>query len=224
MRILPLLFWAATIGCIWWCGRVFIDGSIGATYHPMATLGDHFSEVRTKAIAIPIVVALIMAILWFWRRPLKPVFYLFGSAPVAVAFAMTFLPKFDSGYEQVYWLENQMHRIPWVFGPFNSDQQRGGKYFLVRTWGNELAPYYDFSEGRPSDYFVLAKSTAFNYGKGGTPPEDNCVAKEFRFKCQWQSDDYFYAMSIRAESAPESPESLFKPVELLMDSFEVIGQ
>ncbi len=170
---------------------------------------------------IPIVVALSMAILWFWRRPLAPIFYLLGLGPLAAAVAITFLPRVESGYEQVYWLENQRHSIPWMFGPFNGDPQRGGEYFLVRAWGKKLAPYYERGGQRPKDHFILGKFTAFNHGKGGPPPENNCVAGGHNFRCEWQKGDYVYAMSINAKSAPANPQSLFQPIEELLNDFEV---
>lgn len=224
MRIYPLLFLAAVLGSIWWCGTAFVNGIVGAHYHPMAALGDRFSGYRTGAISIPIVVVLAILILWFWRRPISPVFYLVGSMPLAAAVAITFLPRFESGYEQVYWIENQKHNIPWIFGPFNGDPQRGGNYFLIRAWGEELAPYYERNAEHPEDHFILGKSNAFNHGTGGPPPEKNCVAGEYNFTCEWQKGDYVYAMSISAQSAPTDPQSLFQSVEALLNGFEVVEE
>lgn len=221
MRIYPLFFWVAAIGCIWWCGISLINGSVSAFYHPMAVLGDRFSAYRANAIAIPVVVSFMMAALWFWLRPLAPILYLLGLVPLGFAFTLTLLPKVESGYEQTYWLGDQKHSIPWVFGPYNGRQQRGGDYFLVRAWGKELTPYYDLPDHRPKDHFILAKSTEFNNGKGGLPPENNCVADGHRFSCEWREGDYVYAMSISANNAPTNPQSLFQSVEELMNSFEV---
>lgn len=214
------------LGCIWWCGDVFINNIFYAHYHPMQALGDRFSSLRTWAISVPIVLAPTMAILWFWRRPLAPAFYLLGTIALTAAVAMTFLPRVDSGYEQVYWVGNQRHSIPWIFRPHVFDPyigapQRPGDYFLVRAWGEDLVPYYERSGQRPRHFFVLGKSNAFNRGQGGPAPEDNCLVGEYHFRCEWQNGDYVYAMSISASEAPSTPQSLFKPVEELLNSFEV---
>lgn len=224
MRLHPLLFWTGILGCIWWCSAAFINGNVGAHYHPMTALGDRFSAFRAGAIFIPIVVALAMTILWFWRRPLAPTVYLLGTVPLAAAVATTFLPRIDSGYEQVYWIGNQRHSIPWMFGPYNGDPQRGGDYFLVRAWGEELVPYYESSGQRPRDHFILGKSNAFDNGQGGSLPDDNCLADEYIFRCEWQRGDYVYSMSISASSVPTNPKSLFQPIEELLNGFEVSEQ
>ncbi|MEM9393817.1 MAG: hypothetical protein AAGA38_08170 [Pseudomonadota bacterium] len=196
-------------------------GMVGSYYHPMVALGDRFSAYRTGAISIPIVVALTMLMFQFRRRPIAPVYNFFGSILLVAAVAVTFLPRVESGYEQVYWIENHRHSIPWTFGPYNGDPQRGGRYFLVRAWGEALAPYYEHSGQQPKDHFILGKSSAFNYGKGGPPPEDNCVVGKYNFRCEWQNGNYVYAMSIKAQSAPTNPQSLFRSVEELLNSFAV---
>lgn len=220
MRIYSILFWAAAGASIWWCGTAFVNGSVYAAYHPMAALGDRMYAFRTGSVVIPIVIALTVLILWLGRRPLAPRFYIIGLVPLALAATLTFLPKVESGHEQIYWLEDQRHSIPWVYGPYNGQSWQGGDYFLIRVWGAELTPYYQGSQ-YPMDYFVLEKAIAFNYGKGGPSAENNCVADEYNFRCAWKKGEYVYAMSIRADNAPMDPQPFYQPVEELLNSFEV---
>ena len=219
MRIYALFFWSAVAVSLWWCGEAYVHGAIGNTYHLMSTLGDSMYTLRTGAIVIPIAVALMMLALWLWRRPLAPPTYVLGLIPLGIAVALTYLPRVESGYEQTYWLENQRHSIPWVYGPYNGNPERGGDYFLIRVWGAELTPYYQATQ-HAKNHLILQKTVDFNHGKGGPPPENNCVADESHFRCEWRRGDYVYAMSIKAGSAPTEPSLFFQPVEELLNSFE----
>ena len=188
----------------------------------MMALGDQMFEYRTGAVIIPVVVIPVVLVLWFFRRPLSSIYYIIGLSLTGFAIALTYLPRVESNYKVTYRLKDQEHSIPWVYGPFSSYQSEI-KFITVRVWGEDLAPYYGKGP-HPRNYITLNKSVDFNAGKGGPPPEYNCLPDRYRFSCEWQKGEFVYGISVSAESTPSDPKSLFRPIENLLDSFVVGGK
>lgn len=215
MRVHPILFWALAAVTMLWCGMASVGSSVSEFYHPMSVLGDRLHSVRAASISIPILVSITMLVLWVWRRRLSRRIYLLGMVPLVVAAALPILPRIDSGYEQSFWLGEQRHSIPWGYGPFNGHAQPGGTHFLVRVRGPDLRPFYR-SEG---DWFTIGKALDFRHERVGIP-QGNVCDSDWHVRCEWKSGDYVYSLSVAAASSPVDPQTLFRPIEDLLGSFE----
>lgn len=211
------LFWIAVAASVAWGGSVFVGLGVGEFYHPMAALGDLFRPLRQAAIAVPILAAVAMFSLWLWRRPLAPRIYWIGLSVLLFAAVLPLLPKIDSGYRQVYWLEKEKHEIPWQYGPYNGSPDRGGKYFLVKVSVPDLVPRYETR----GETIIIGKAVAFNHGEGGAPPEKLCTKNSSRLECQWQRGNFVFMASGDANLFPSDLTDLMVSAADLLDSFEV---
>jgi hypothetical protein len=212
-----ILFWSAVAVSVAWCGSAFVGLGIGEFYHPMAARGDLFHPLRQGAVAAPILAAIAMFSLWLWLRPLAPRIYLIGLSVLAVTAFLPLLPNIDSGYRQVYWIDENRYEIPWQYGPYNGSPDRGGKYFLVKVSVPDLVPRYE-TQG---ETIIIGKAVDYNYGKGGAAPEEMCTMKYSRLECQWQRGNFVFMASGDADLFPSEVSSLMVSASDLLDSFEV---
>ncbi len=183
----------------------------------MAALGDSLSFVRRNSVAIPILVALSIPILWFWWRPLNEWIYVVGVSALCIAAAIPLLPRIDSGYEQTYWLGTQRYSIPWQYAPRNGSKQPGGKFFIVEVRGPDLTPAYS---GR-GEKWTIKKAVVATGSNDGTLRIDNCDTSKRNSRCEWKRGLYVYSTSTAALHFDDNPEEMMQSVEKLLAGFQV---
>ena len=200
-----------------WCGMAFVDLALGEFYHPMAARGDLFRPLRQGAFPATILTAIAMFTLWLWLRPLAPRIYLIGLLIVAAIALLPLLPRIDSGYRQVYFLDKERYEIPWQYSPYNGSPDRGGQYFLIKVSVQDLAPRYAYQ----GDVIIIGKAVDYNYGKGGESPKELCTMGKYNFHCQWQRGNSVFIASGDADLFPSEVSDLMISASELLDSFEV---
>ena len=182
----------------------------------MLVKSDLLHPLRKWSLVVPIAVALAIAILWIFKRPLKPRLYLVAIALLAVGIVLSNLPKIDSGYEQTYWIGDQKHSIPWRYGPYNGDEAPGGTHFRVRVSPHKLMPRYDVDgqtiivgkwAEEPTAYDKLANS-------------EICASDGLEFQCLWRQGAFFYTALGRSEFMPDDPLVFSNRITEMMDGFE----
>lgn len=221
MNVSAILFWCVVALSCLWCGWFFVASGIGETYHSMAVRGDLLYSLRRSAIAVPVVTAVVVLGLWLRKRRLPPHIYARGVMIAAVGALMPIaLPKIDSGYRQVYWLNAVKYEIPWQYGPFNGSPTQGGRVFLVKVSVAGLVPEYE-TLGKT---ITIGKAVAFNYGKGGSGPAQFCVKQFSELECQWRRGGSVYLASGEANLFPRDTAGWLNDVSDLLDSFAVAGR
>lgn len=212
-----ILFWCGVAATITWGEFFLIVRSINATYHPMTLRGDLFDPLRYGVIVLPVLAALGMLGLWFWRRPLSSRHYQGGLAILVIAACLPLLPRVDSGYRQSYWLGENMHEIPWQYSPYNGSPELGGKYFLVEVSVPDLAPRYETREKT----VIIGKAVGFNKGEGRFAREEPCRRRSSSMSCEWQRGGRVYSASGKAGLFPSDLPAFMVSVADLLDGFEV---
>ncbi len=191
--------------------------AVGESYHPMAVRGDLFHLLRQWAVAATILTAIVVFGLWLWRRPLAPRIYVIGLFVIGIISLIPLLPSIDSGYRQAYFLGDDKYEIPWQYGPYNGDPERGGQYFLVKVSVANLAPKYETQE----DTIIIGMAVDFNYGTGGGAPEEICLVDNYNFSCQWQLGNSVFMASGEAKLFPSDVSGLLASAPDLLQSFKV---
>ncbi|MTI01781.1 hypothetical protein [Roseibium sp. RKSG952] len=137
---------------------------------------------------------------------------------VVLAVSSQFLPRWDSGYRQTYWLgSSDKYEIPWQYGPYNGSLTAGGTYFLVRVSGHDLTPIYEMR----SPYIIVGKATNFDLGKNVDAPGQTCTEDAINVRCQWKHGEFVYDVSGSIVDFPKDRQSLMNSVANLLDSFMV---
>lgn len=162
----PIRFWIAAVVSTAWCGWVFVVVGVSEFYHPMAAQGDLFHLLRQWAVAATILTAIVMFGLWLYRHPLAPHIYAIGLLVTGIISLIPLLPSFDSGYRQTYFLGDDKYEIPWQYGPYNGNPERGGQFFLAKVSVANLVPKYETQE----DTIIIGMAVDFNHGAGGGAP------------------------------------------------------
>jgi len=211
------VFWLALVALIFWSGWILAFADLGAFYHPMPTLGDFLWPLRKWSIVVPIASAITMLSIWLWRGPLASVYYLVGTAILAITALLPFFPEIDNGYRQVYWLDDTRYEIPWQYGPYNGSPERGGKYFLVKVSVPDFIPKYKTQK----ETIIIGKAVDFNHGKGGTAPDEICIRNHPRLECQWKRGDSVFIASGKKGLFPPEISDFMVSVADLLDSFEI---
>jgi hypothetical protein len=183
----------------------------------MAGRGDLLRLLREAAVVAPILIAISMFFLWVWRRPLAPRIYVAGMFLLAVVSFLPLLPKIDSGYRQVYWLGEARHQIPWQYGPYNGSPDPGGKYFLVKVSVPDLVPVYETQNST----IIVGKAVDFNYGDGEAAPENMCMTRSHKKKCEWRRGNFVFIASGNPELFSTDISGFMVSVADLLDGFEV---
>ena len=212
-----LVFWCVLAVSVIWCGLISANTLVRSFYHPVAALGDLLHPLRLWAIAGPSLVGIAMLCIRVGRHPLAPRVYCIGLFVLVAAAIAPSLPPIDSGYRQAYWLGEDKYEIPWQYGPYNGSLDRGGKYFLVSVSVPDLLPQYETR----SETIIIGKAVDYNHGKGGAAPEKTCLARRYRFECQWRRGNSVYLASGEADLLPSEASGLMVSAADLLDSFEV---
>jgi len=214
---ISILFWCGVAASITWGGSILVGLKVSEFYHPMAVYGDLFHLLRYGALFLPVLAAIGMLGLWFWRRPLSPRHHQGGLALLVIAACLPLLPRVDSGYHQSYWLGENRHEIPWQYSPYNGSPEPGGKYFLVEASVPDLAPRYETQEKT----VIIGKAVGFNYGEGGPAREEPCRKRSSSMSCEWRRGDSVYSASGKAGLFPSDLPAFMVSVADLLDGFEV---
>jgi len=212
-----ILFWCAVVASLALGGHTYVWLKVSEFYHPMAVYGDLFHLLRYGALFLPVLAAIGMLGLWFWRRPLSSRHYQGGLAILVIAACLTLLPRVDSGYRQSYWLGENRHEIPWQYSPYNGSSEPGGKSFLVEVSVPDLAPRYETREKT----VIIGKAVGFNKGEGGPAREEPCRRRSSSMSCEWRGSDRVYSVSGKAELFPSDLPAFMVSVADLLDGFEV---
>jgi len=191
--------------------------AVSESYHPMAARGDLIYPLRQWAVIVPILAAIAVFSTWLRRGPLAPRIYLIGLSVLAVTALLQNFLRIDSDYRQVYWLDEDKYEIPWQYGPYNGNPERGGKFFLVKVSVPGLVPKYE-TQGAT---IIIGKAVDFNHGKGGTAPEEMCMTSHSQVECQWQRGNFVFIASGDTELFPPEVSGFMVSVADLLDSFEV---
>lgn len=211
------LFWLAAVLSIVWNAWTFINYSIRKTYHPMVAKGDMLWQVREAAFLAPIAIAVIMLVLWLWRRPLPDRPYVIGLVLLVLSTVLPLLPRIEGSHREAYWLAETQHEIPWYYGPYNGSSEPGGKLFWVSVSYPGLEPRYRTRER----LITVGKAVDFNDGNGGDPPGEPCTTYQTYIKCEWRRGDFVYMVSTIPEDFPSDMPAFMGEVADLLDGFEV---
>ncbi|MEO1113969.1 MAG: hypothetical protein AAFY05_16605 [Pseudomonadota bacterium] len=211
------LFWFAAFFTATWNGWMFIQFTVGAFYHPMSAKGDMLRLVKEVALLAPVPIAVVVFLIWLWRRPLAERTYLIGLVLLLVAILLPFLPRIEGNYREAYWLGDTQHEIPWYYGPYNGSNEPGGKLFWVSVSFPELEPRYRTR----SRLITIGKSVDFNNGEGGDAQGEPCTKYQTYIKCEWRRGDFVYMTVNHPELFPSDVSKFKVSVVDLLDSFEV---
>lgn len=211
------LFWCAVVASLAFGGHTYVWLKVSEFYHPMTVHGDLFHLLRYGALFLPVLAAIGMLGLWFWRRPLSPRHYQGGLAILVIAACLPSLPRVDSGYHQSYWLGENRHEIRWQYSPYKGSPEPGGKYFLVEVSVPDLAPRYETREKT----VIIGKAVDFNHGEGGPAREEPCRRRSSSMSCEWQRGGRVYWAYGKAGLFPSDLPVFLETVADLLDGFEV---
>ncbi|MFY2825242.1 hypothetical protein [Ruegeria sp. MALMAid1280] len=194
-----------------------IGYSVGSFYHPMPARGDLIFPIKASAVLVPTITAASIFLLWLMKRPLPRTMYFVGLLVLAVGCLLPLAPRLESGYKQTYWVMDQPHEIPWNYGPYNGQIERGGTYFLVKVSGPDWQPIYKSS----GEEIIFGKASDFNFGEGGNAPTEICLPAEYRFRCQLKRGSFVYFASANVDLFPKDPLRFMSSAADLLDGFEI---
>jgi len=140
-----------------------------------------------------------------------------GIAVLVLISVVPILPRIDSGYKQVYFLNDLRHEIPWQYSPSGGSSNVGGRYFLARVSLPDMGQDY----AALSQTISIGKAVDVNNGRGGDVADETCVTKRRTIRCEWRHGDFVYMASGDADKFPEDVTELMTSAANLLDGFEV---
>ena len=211
-------FWCAAVVVGVVLGAVCISQIVSEFYHPMAVRDDLLSPLRRWGFTVPIIAAVTVGGLWYWRDTVPSRVYDVGLVLPVVTCLLAVLPKLDSGFRQTYWLGDERYEIHWQYSPYNGSSDRGGKYFVLKVSGPELTPRYETQ----NEAIIIGKAVDFNNGHGGAVPGEMCAMVFSRMTCQWKWAGSVYSASGKADLFPQILPEMMEAARDLLDGFEVV--